>query len=60
MRLLVLAVGIILMLLASLKVYAAFHRANVGAALMADATMLTLGAIVCFAVFAKMGKEKPK
>jgi Ni,Fe-hydrogenase I cytochrome b subunit len=59
-RLLVLAAGIILVLLASLKVYVAFHRANIAPELVTDATILTLGAIMCFALFAKLGKEKPK
>lgn len=58
MRYILLAIGIVLILLAALKVYVVFQRPNVGPELMADATMLTLGAIACFAIFTKVGKKK--
>jgi len=60
MRYIFLVIGIILALLAALKFYFVFERPNVGPELMADATMFALGAIVCFAIFAKIGKKKPK
>jgi hypothetical protein len=58
MRYIFLIVGIILALLAALKTYFVFKNPNAGPELMADATMLALGAIVCFALFAKIGKKK--
>jgi hypothetical protein len=59
-RLFILAISIILIFLASLQIYAAFHLVNVGPRLIADATMLTLGAIACIALFVKTGKGTSK
>jgi uncharacterized membrane protein len=58
MRYIFLVIGIVLLLLGALKVYGVFLRPNVGPELMADATFRALGAIVCFAIFAKSGKKK--
>lgn len=59
MRYLFVPVGILLTLYAVAKVYLAFHRPQVGPELIADATLAVLGAVVCFAIFAKVGKTKP-
>jgi hypothetical protein len=58
MRYLLLIPSIILVLLAVLKVYLVFKNPNVGPELMADATMLSIGAIIFLAIFWKLGKKK--
>jgi len=59
MRYIFLVIGIILILLAALKVHIVFQRPNIGAELMADATLMALGAAVCFVLFKKIGRNKP-
>jgi hypothetical protein len=49
-----------LLLLGAFKVYGVFRNPNSGPELMADATLMVLGAIVCFAIFAKVGRKKEK
>ena len=39
---------------AGLKTYVVFHRPDIGPEMMADATIAALGAIVCFAIGAKL------
>ena len=57
MRCLLLVPCVVLALLAALKVFLVFKNPNVGPALMADATMLTMGAIIFLVVFSKLGKK---
>jgi hypothetical protein len=58
MRYLFLAGGILLMLYAGAKTYVVFQRPAFGPELLADATFAVLLAVVCFTVFAKVGKKK--
>jgi hypothetical protein len=60
LRYIFLIIGIILILIAGVKTYFAFQRPNVASALTVDATFCALGAILCFAIFAKTGKKKSK
>ena len=58
MRYILLIIGCILLLLGALKVYVVFSNPSFGPELIGEATVLVLGAIVCFAIFAKVGKKK--
>jgi hypothetical protein len=58
MRYIFIPIGLGLVLYAAAKVYLVFHHPNVGPALMADATLGMLGAILCFAAFVKTKGKK--
>jgi hypothetical protein len=58
MRYLLAFIGILLIAFAGLKTYVVFHRPDIGPEMMADATMAALGAIVCFAIAAKLKKRQ--
>ena len=58
MRYILLAVGISLVLYATLKKYLVFHRPNVGPELMADTTLAVIGGIVYFCRICEGGKKK--